>query len=165
MHRRGELIVAGQRVSDIPTLLRTAMERWGRPSAIVCDRWREAELRQELEAVRFPLADLIVWGQGFQDGGEDVRQFRSACLADRAHPRRSLLLRYAMGEARVVMDPAGNAKLSKNASGGRRMRARDDAAAAAILAVAEGARRTGDGTPRPRWLWGRPSLFGSGETE
>ena len=36
-------------------------------------------------------------------------------------------------------------KLAKGAEGGRRMRARDDAAAAAILAVAEGVRRWPDG--------------------
>ena len=100
-----------------------------------------------LPDTHFPRVPLVVRGQGFHDGGADVREFRGACLSDRVHPRQSLLLRYAMGEARVVMDPAGNAKLSKNASGGRRMRARDDAAAAAILAVAEWARRNGDGGP------------------
>ena len=55
---------------------------------------------------------------------------------------KSLLLRSALAEARTVSDPAGNEKLSKKiGQGGRRMRARDDAAAAAILAVAEGVRR------------------------
>ena len=55
-------------------------------------------------------------------------------------PAPSLLLRSAMAEARVVMDPAGNCKLAKMSEGGRRLRARDDAAAAAILAVSAGAR-------------------------
>ena len=50
---RGELFQAGRRVSDIPALLRECLERWGRPVAIVCDRWRLAELREKLEAVRF----------------------------------------------------------------------------------------------------------------
>lgn len=44
-----------------------------------------------------------------------------------------------MGEAVVACDPAGNAKLAK--AGGRRVRARDDVAAAAILAVALGEHR------------------------
>ena len=48
---RGELIQAGQRVSDIPALLVEVRSRWGTPAAIVCDRWREAELRQSLEAL------------------------------------------------------------------------------------------------------------------
>ena len=153
MSRRGELILAGQRVSDIPTLLRAALERWGKPIVIVCDRWREAELRQALDSVGFPQAALAVRGMGFHDGGADVREFRAACLGDRVKPARSLLLRSAMGEARVLVDPAGNAKLSKNASAGRRLRARDDAAAAAILAVAEGMRRHGDGKPARRWRY------------
>ena len=49
-----------------------------------------------------------------------------------------------MADARTVSDPAGNAKLAKGSAGGRRLRARDDAAAATILAVAEAA----DGTLR-----------------
>lgn len=61
-------------------------------------------------------------------------------LGDVVRPAESLLLTAAMAEARVVTDPAGNAKLSKGSEGGRRVRARDDAAAAAILAVAAGHR-------------------------
>ena len=128
-------------MSDAGALLREALDRWGRPVAVVCDRWRSAELRQALEAVGFPLADLIERGQGYRDGGEDVRGFRAAVLGDKVRPSRSLLLRAAMSEARVTSDPSGNRKLAKSAQGGRRARARDDAAAAAILAVAEGYRR------------------------
>ena len=157
MHRAGDLMVAGPRVSDIHALLSEALDRWGRPAAIACDRWREAELRQVLDAIRFPMAALVIRGMGYQDGGADVREFRQACLRGRVKPRRSLLLRSAMSEARVVIDPAGNAKLSKNAAGGRRVRARDDAAAVAILAVAEGHRR-GSTPPRRRRL--RSALVG-----
>ena len=45
-----------------------------------------------------------------------------------------------MAEARTFSDPAGNAKLCKGTEGGRRMRAKDDAAAATILAVSAGVR-------------------------
>ena len=141
MAERGELIVAGRRVSDIPSLLAEAVARWGRPAAVVCDRWREAELRDALDAARFPKAVLLVRGQGYKDGGEDVRDFRRAVLSDRVRPTESLLLTAAMAEARVTSDPAGNSKLSKGSEGGRRHRARDDAAAAAILAVAAGWRQ------------------------
>ena len=65
MAERGELFQAGRRVSDIPALLRECLERWGRPVAIACDRWRLAELKQHLEAVSFPLAELVERGQGF----------------------------------------------------------------------------------------------------
>ena len=141
MHERGELVLAGRRVSDIPSLLAEVLARWGAPAAVVVDRWREAELRDALEATRFPVATLVVRGQGFKDGGEDVRDFRRAVLSDRVRPSGSLLLTAAMAEARVTTDPAGNSKLAKSSEGGRRVRARDDAAAAAILAVSAGWRQ------------------------
>ena len=91
--------------------------------------------------MQFPLTGLAVRGQGFRDGGEDVRVFRKAVLDGRVSPERSLLLRAALLEARTVGDTAGNHKLAKKTESGRRERARDDAAAACILAVAEGMRR------------------------
>lgn len=109
--------------------------------AIVADRWREAELRDALEALRFPQAVLITRGMGYKDGSEDVRQFRRAFLEGRVTPVPSLLLTAAMGEARTVSDPAGNEKLAKATEGGRRRRAKDDAAAAAVLAVSAGYRQ------------------------
>ncbi len=141
MRDRGELVVAGHRVASVRNLLGEALDRWGPPVAIVCDRWREAELRQVLDSIRFPPASIVVRGQGYKDGGEDVRQFRRAVLGGHVRPPESLLLTSALAEARVVTDPAGNAKLSKGSAGGRRTRARDDAAAAAILAVAAGRRK------------------------
>ena len=149
MHARRELIVAGRRVSDVGALLREALTRWGTPGVIVADRWREAELREHLERVSFPLTGLSVRGQGYRDGGEDVRLFRKGVLAGKVAPTKSLLLRAALLEARTVGDPAGNHKLSKRTEGGRRANARDDAAAAAILAVAEGMRRSTTPPPRP----------------
>ena len=149
MARRGELLVSGERVSDISGMLREASGRWGKPSAIVCDRWRDAELRQELDGAGFPSgAALVSRGQGFKDGGEDVRDFRKAILDGHVRAPESLLLRSALSEARVVMDAAGNSKLAKNSQGGRRGLARDDAAAAAILAISEGYRRLKSGSLR-----------------
>ncbi len=46
-----------------------------------------------------------------------------------------------MATARTVSDVAGNAKLAKSAQGGRHSRSRDDAPAAAILAVSLGWRK------------------------
>ena len=138
---RGELIQAGGAAVDVGELLGAALDRFGRPAAIASDRWREAELRDALKKAGVPVARLELRGMGYKDGGEDVRDFRRAVAEGAVTPVRSLLLTSAMAEARVVMDPAGNAKLSKGAEGGRRHRARDDAAAAAILAVALGRRR------------------------
>ena len=141
MFERGELITVGRRVADVRGLLSEALGRFGQPVAMVADRWREAELRDALEAIRFPQAVLVTRGQGYRDGGEDVRAFRRAFLEGRVAPAPSLLMRAAMSEARTVADAAGNEKLSKATEGGRRRRARDDAAAAAILAVAAGYRQ------------------------
>ena len=148
MFRREELILAGGRVADVAGLLGEVVKRWGAPAAIACDRWRVNELRDALDAARFPRCPLIERGQGFKDGGEDVNDFRTATLRGRVAPERSLLIRSAMGEARVAMDAAGNAKLMKFGAG-KRSRGRDDAAAAAVLAIAVGERRART-TPRRR---------------
>ena len=143
--RRGELIQTGGAAVDISELLSEAAARFGRPYGIAADRWREAELRDALSAGGLTVSRLQLRGMGFKDGAEDVRQFRRACLESRVTPLPGLLLTSAMSEARTVSDVAGNAKLAKGVEGGRRLRARDDAAAAAILAVSMAARQ-----PKPR---------------
>ena len=147
MQRRGELRLWPGHTTDVAALLAEARREWGAPSAIAADRWREGELRDALEEAGIPMARLAMRGQGFKDGGEDVRLFRKAVLDGLVTPEASLLLRAAMAEAVTVADPAGNEKLAKASEGGRRTRARDDAAAACILAVAEGARREAGSTP------------------
>ena len=149
--KRGELIQTGGHATDIAELLEVALGRFGKPGAIACDRWREAELRDKLKAAGFPLTKLELRGQGFKDGGEDVREFRRGCVSGQVTPVKSLVLVAAMSEARVITDPAGNSKLSKGTEGGRRLRARDDAAAAGILAVALGLKH-GKKKTRRRYL-------------
>lgn len=140
MAGEGRLLTVPGRVVPPAALLSEGLRRFGRPARIVSDRWREAELRDGLQAAGFPVADLVTRGMGWKDGAEDVRGFQRACLQGAVVPVRSLLMRAAMAEARTVSDAAANFKLAKGSEGGRRRRARDDVAAAAILAVAEGAR-------------------------
>ncbi len=142
MAARRELFVAGERVSDTAALLAEARHRWGDPAVIAADRFKDQELLQVLGRSQFPLTNVSFRGQGFKDGAEDVRRFRARCLNNQVSPVRSLLMRSAIGGARVVLDASGNSKLAKATQGGRRLFTRDDAAAAAILAVAEGDRRT-----------------------
>ena len=149
MYKRGELLQTAGHAVDVRELLREALNRFGRPVAVAADRWREGDLRDGLMGAGVPTAALSLRGQGFKDGGEDVRIFRRAIIERKARPLVSLLLRSAMAEARVVTDPAGNSKLAKGSQGGRRARARDDACAAAILAVAEGVRRGSTMRRRP----------------
>ena len=149
--RRGELLTLGKHAADISMLLAAALDRFGRPSVVVADRWREAELRDALTPAGVPFCPLEFRGMGFKDGAEDVRAFQRAVADGRVIPVASLLLRSSMSEARTVSDPAGNSKLSKNTEGGRRKRAKDDAAAAAILAVAAGVRQPA--VPKRSWRY------------
>ena len=98
--KQGELIQTGGAAVDITELVRAAASRFGPPTAIAADRWREAELRDALKAARVPLARLELRGMGFRDGAEDVRGFRRACLEGLVTPIKSLILASAMSCAR-----------------------------------------------------------------
>ena len=148
MAKRGELLTMGNHVVDLSEFLGVILAEYGAPSCIVADRWREDLLREALDKAKVPPCDLVVRGQGFKDGGVDLDAFRRSCLSGKVTPEVSLLLRSAMREARSISDPAGNEKLCKGSENGRRLRARDDAVAAAILAVAEGSRRGGMSSSR-----------------
>ena len=130
---RGELFQAGELVSDPAELLRLSLELWGRPHRIVCDTWKRAKLKEILGNSEFPPTPIEVRRHGFLDGSEDIREFRDAALDGHLFPFPSILLRSAVAEARIIIDAAGNSKLTKSGHG-RRRSARDDAVAAAIIA-------------------------------
>lgn len=145
MHDRGELTTLGdQTVPVAPWLLMVMAHVEGETvAAITMDRYKQAELGEAIDkaGIRAPL----VWrGQGFRDGGEDCERFRRAAYDDKVKTAPSLLLRSAFADAVCLRDPANNLKLAKARSTGR-----IDAAAATVLAVAEGAR-----------IMGRPSHKG-----
>ena len=131
MQETGDLMTLGDHVVPIDRLLEVAFARFGYPGVILCDRWREAELLDALLSIGASSVPVITRGQGFKDGGEDVRCFQRGILGGHLRPVRALLLRSAMGEAVTQSDPAGNRKITK-----RRERSRDDAAVAACLAGA-----------------------------
>ncbi|MDE0002711.1 MAG: hypothetical protein OXQ29_08450, partial [Rhodospirillaceae bacterium] len=125
-----DLILLGENVVPIDELLQQAFLRFGYPSVIVCDRWRDAELREALYNLGLDI-EIVTRGQGWKDQAEDVRCFRRGLLTRQIKPARGLLLRSAMSEAVTHSDPAGNEKVAK-----RRERSRDDAAVAALMAGA-----------------------------
>jgi phage terminase large subunit-like protein len=136
MKDRGELSTLGDKVVPAPAWVASvAAYLAGLPIAALCaDRYRQAEVAEALSAAG--IVCPVIWrGQGFKDGAEDVERFRRAVFDGQVRSMPSLLLRSAFADAVTLSDPAGNAKLAKGRSLGR-----IDAAAAAILAVAEGAR-------------------------
>lgn len=138
MEKRGELLTLGGQVVPVDELLTAASERLDYPARIACDRWRLGELSDAMTKAAM-LAPVIPRGQGFKDGGEDVRLFKTAVLSARVVPLPQLLVRSALSECKLVRDPAGNAKIAK-AGEGKRRRGRDDPAVSTVLAVAEGNR-------------------------
>ena len=133
--RRGELLTVGEHAVSYPALLAEALSRFGRPSMIAADRWRAADLLDAMSRAGLRGISVDWRGMGYRDGGEDVRHFRRACLERRVRPEANLFLASAVASARTVTDAAANSKLAKGSEGGRRVRARDDSAAASILAV------------------------------
>ena len=150
---RGELLTAGLRIVDNGALLDEILRRWGQPAVIVADNYREGELRENLAKRDFPLCDLIVRRMGFYTGDIDVRDFRRAVLEGQVRPLKSLLMRAALGNARVAYHAGGNVKMIKGGDSGRRRNARDDAASAALLVIAEGRRRAAQVQARPAFQY------------
>jgi phage terminase large subunit-like protein len=150
MRERGELATLGDRTVPAVAWLAEVMRlAAGEPvAAILGDRYRQAEIGEAIDktGIRAP----IIWrGMGFKDGGEDCERFQRAAFDGKVLSRPSLLLRSAFADAVIVRDDAGNMKLTKARSNGR-----IDAASAAVLAVAEGARIAARGQrPAGRLLW------------
>ena len=139
MQDRGELSVLGDKTVPVAPWLKEVMAHVDGQTvaAITADRYKQAEFGEAIDkaGIRAP----IIWrGQGFKDGGEDCERFRRAAYDGKVKTSPSLLLRSAFADAVTLRDPANNLKLAKARSTGR-----IDAAAATVLAVAEGARMTG----------------------
>lgn len=136
MQERGELSTLGEQTVPVAPWLSEVMRRvQGEGIAAICgDRFKQAELGEAMDraGIRVP----VVWrGMGWRDGNEDIERFKRAAFDGRVKSAPSLLLRSAFADAVCLRDPANNIKLAKARSTGR-----IDAAAASVLAVAEGAR-------------------------
>lgn len=150
MQDRGELIVTGESTVQVGPWLREVWDTLVRDAevgAIVCDRYRQAELLDAMAAAGIR-APVIFRGQGFRDGGQDVEAFRKAVFDREVRTAPSLLLRSAAADAVVTIDDANNSKLTKARSLGR-----IDAISASVLAVAEGQRRNAAPERKARVAW------------
>jgi phage terminase large subunit-like protein len=136
MHERAELTVMGDNtVPPGPWLAEVTRRLDGPPACIVGDRFRHAEFTEAMAKAGLGRVPFIWRGFGWRDGSEDIERFRRALFDGRIKVAPSLLLRSAFADAITLVDPAGNHKLAKARSLGR-----IDAAAAAVIAVAEGDR-------------------------
>ncbi len=151
MQGRGELSTLGSKTVPVSDWLAQIAQivQGQNIAAIVCDRFKQAEIEEGLAAAG--ITAPIVWrGMGFRDGSEDVQRFQRAVFDDKVRSVPSLLLRSAFADAVTIKDPAANLKIAKARSTGR-----IDAACAAVLAVAEGARLMARPQQRAaRMVWG-----------
>lgn len=139
MADRGELVTMGATVVPVAAWLADVVRRLDgqAPVAIVGDRFRHAEFIEALSGAGLARVPFIWRGFGWKDGAEDIERFRRSLFEGQVKSAPSLLLRSAFADAITLVDPAGNHKLAKGRSTGR-----IDAAAATVLAVAQGARMT-----------------------
>ena len=152
MVEEGTLVTTPGSHIKVADFLREVIDRFGMPHVIVCDRYRQRELVEALAGWRIP----VEWrGQGYVGASEDLRRFRRRIMARWVKVQPLAMWRWAMSNARTLMDAAGNEKLVKTGTpgAGRSRRGRDDACAAAVLAVAHADRCFGDGTKRKGASW------------
>ncbi|WP_417210000.1 terminase large subunit domain-containing protein [Antarctobacter sp.] len=149
MEERGELTTLGDKTVPVAPWLVEVMRHVQdeQIAAITMDRYKQAELGEAISraGIRAP---LVFRGQGFRDGGEDAERFRRAAFDGMVMAKPSLLLRSAFADTVCLRDPANNIKIAKARSTGR-----IDAAAASVLAVAQGARIAALPQKKARMLW------------
>ena len=114
MYDRGELKTTPGRSVPVGRIMGEALELWGVPRVIACDRWKKLELLDALDKISMGHLSLLWRGQGYRDGSADLRSFMKAVLDGRIHTEPSLLLASAIANGRIRLDDAGNSKLIKS---------------------------------------------------
>ena len=127
----GSLSLAqGMRVQPPLALWEAICERWGKPARVVCDRFRLPELRDAIGSACRVEPRVTQWSSS----SADIRALRKICRDGplSVDPESRNLLIVSMSAAYVENDNAGNSRLIKRSSNNQ---ARDDVAAAAVLAA------------------------------
>lgn len=150
MAERGELTTMGDKTVPVgPWLAQIVAKLDGITPACVCgDRFRHAEFVEAMDRAGLSKVPFIWRGFGWRDGSEDVERFRRALFEGEIKVVPSLLLRSAFSDAIVIHDPNSNVKLAKGRSLGR-----IDAAAATLIAVAQGVRMQAAPVKKARLSW------------
>ena len=127
----GSLAVThGLRVQPPMALWEAICERWGKPARVVCDRFRLPDLRDAIGNACRVEPRVTQWSSS----SADIRALRKICRDGplSVDPESRNLLIVSMTQAYVENDNAGNSRLIKRSSNNQ---ARDDVAAAAVLAA------------------------------
>ena len=138
-------IAEGLRVPKPARLIEQLIDAWGRPAAVVCDRFRLAELRDCAPGI--PIEPRI---SRWSESSSDIRALRRiANDGPLAVPEGSrLLMAASLSAAMVKTDDAGNSRLVKK---GTNNTARDDVAAGLLLCA--GLYERSRQRPRSRWRY------------
>ena len=131
LEKSGRLIVAdGKRVPPVSELLDTVNDLWGAPSAIISDRFRIAEIEDHAPCEVVPR--VTRWSEA----AEDIRILRKWALDGPLAVEQTSrkLITASLMVSMIKSDDQGNTRLSKRGFNGE---ARDDVAAALLLAVGE----------------------------
>lgn len=97
---------------------------------IAYDRYRTEDLLGYMDDIGLSAVPVEPWGQGYKDMGPAVDALEHAVLIGELTHDSNPLLTFCMMNAQVIMDPAGNRKLDKEAS-----RFRIDGAVACAMAL------------------------------
>ena len=129
-------VAEGLRVQPPALLWAMIQEAWGQPAQVVCDRFRLAEL-QDVVGLGVP-----------SDAAADIRSLRKGALDGplSVAPSSASLLAASLAVSRVKNDDQGNVRLVKR---GTNNEARDDVAAALVLASGAWEREASRPKPSP----------------
>ena len=142
----GDLLLLGEEIVPVGELLKVAIEKYGRPAAVVADKFRSGEVRQALSDRGLGGIPQAYRRNQWKEGDEDVRAFFHAIDAGKVNAKPSALLRLAVSESRLAADQHENQRITRKSR-----YSPNDPMVAALIAVAEGWRRGGQPRRRARY--------------
>lgn len=134
--RRGLLEITPGNVIDYKAILATidADARSFDVVEIAYDRWGMTQLAQDLDEAGMR---VVPFGQGYRDMSPPTKEWERLIYEGRYHHGGNEVMRWMFNNVTVRIDPAGNVKIDKAASGDR-----VDGCPAAVMALDRALRRT-----------------------
>lgn len=136
---KGHLMLAGRRSPDVRALVTEAVARFGEPTGIACDSWKQDQLADALEDIGIA-PEISLRRMGWHHSGEDAEALRFLIGEDRFHPVRTAVWDWQTSRCATRSDHVANVRLEKTQG--------DDMAVATPL-VAGLVRREGERLAEP----------------